>query len=162
MVQAGAGRGRRDRHGRGLRGRLLPPVAQPVPGGPSIRLPGWRSRRDRFDDLVRDALDALAPRWGHALATVDVVVEEVPDTRLGRLPLHGVVSDDTEGGPVPLGLVLPSTRERSGRLVVFRRPLEARGEDAGDLAVLVHEVVVDLVAELLGLSPDQVDPPPDR
>lgn len=149
---------RRDRHGRGLRGRLLSPVARPRADGPEIAVPAWRSRQERFDDLVRDAVEALSQRWGHALALVEIGVEDVPDTRLGRLPLHGVVADETAGGPVPLGLVIPGTPERSGRLVVFRRPVEARGEDLADLAGLVHEVVVDLVAELLGLSPDEVDP----
>ena len=149
---------RRDRHGRGLRRPLLSPVAQPLPGGAAVAVPAWRSRRDRFDDLVRDALDDLAPRWGHALATLEVAVEDVPDTRRGGLPLHGVVADDTAGGAVPLGVALPATRERHARLVVFRRPVEARAEDPADLGDLVHEVVVDLLAELLGLSPDEIDP----
>jgi predicted Zn-dependent protease with MMP-like domain len=43
--------------------------------------------------------------------------------------------------------------------VVYRRPLEARAADRGDLADLVHDVVVDQVARLLGLDPDEVDPP---
>lgn len=158
MSEGAAARRRRERHGRGLRGPLLRPVARPVPDGQEIAVPAWRSRGDRFDDLVRDALDDLAERWGHALALVEVAVDDVPDTRLGRLPLHGVVSDDTAGGPVPLGLVVPGTREHSGRLVVFRRPVEARAEDAHDLAALVHEVVVDLVAELVGVDPEEVDP----
>lgn len=133
-------------------------MARPLPDGREVAVPAWSSRSDRFDGLVRDALEDLAERWGHVLAMVEVAVEDVPDTRLGRLPLHGVVSDDTAGGPVPLGLVVPGTAERSGRLVVFRRPLEARAEGLAELADLVHEVVVDLVAELVGLGPEDVDP----
>ena len=34
---------RRDRHGRGLRGPLLPPT-----------LPGWRTRAERFDELMSE------------------------------------------------------------------------------------------------------------
>ncbi len=43
--------------------------------------------------------------------------------------------------------------------MVYRRPLEARAADRLDLADLVHDVVVDQVARLLGLDPDDVDGP---
>jgi predicted Zn-dependent protease with MMP-like domain len=43
--------------------------------------------------------------------------------------------------------------------VVYRRPLEARASDRADLGELIHEVVVDQVAQLLGLDPDVIDPP---
>jgi hypothetical protein len=45
-------RSRRDRHGRGLRGRL-------VPDG----VPLARSRAEQFDDLVLDAVEDLERRW---------------------------------------------------------------------------------------------------
>jgi hypothetical protein len=46
--------------------------------------------------------------------------------------------------------------------VIFRRPVEARGgDDDRDLAKLVRELVVEEVAGLLGISPDQVDPDED-
>ncbi|MDX6219029.1 MAG: hypothetical protein QOJ48_710, partial [Frankiales bacterium] len=44
-------------------------------------------------------------------------------------------------------------------VVVYRRPLEARASGRRDLSDLVHEVVVDQVAQLLGLDPDVIDPP---
>jgi hypothetical protein len=43
-------------------------------------------------------------------------------------------------------------------VVVYRRPVEARSQGHGDLAPMVHEVVVEQVAQLLGLTPEQVDP----
>ncbi len=45
------------------------------------------------------------------------------------------------------------------RVVVYRRPLEARALDRAELAELVRDVVVDQVARLLDLDPDEVDPP---
>jgi hypothetical protein len=36
--------------------------------------------------------------------------------------------------------------------------VESRAQDADDLADLVHEVVVEQVAHLLGRAPDEVDP----
>jgi predicted Zn-dependent protease with MMP-like domain len=42
--------------------------------------------------------------------------------------------------------------------VLYRRPLEIRARDRSDLADLVHEVVVDQVAVLLGRDPEDIDP----
>ena len=136
VLPAGAGR-RRDRHGRGLRSPLLP-----------HDLPGWRSRADRFDDLVLDVVEALEPRWAKDLDGVEFAVEDVPP------------SDPApwEHSEIPLGRFFPARGEVPPRIVVYRRPVEARGGDPRDLAGLVHDVVVEQVAHLLGLPPDQIDP----
>jgi hypothetical protein len=84
-------------------------------------------------------------------------VEDVPPPGSGWD--EGVVADETAGGPVPLGRLLPAAPRVPPRVVVYRRPLEARASDRGDLGDLVHEVVVDQVAQLLGLDPDVIDPP---
>ena len=44
------------------------------------------------------------------------------------------------------------------RLVVFRRPIEHRSASRADLELLVVTVVVEQLAELLGIEPHQVDP----
>jgi hypothetical protein len=43
-------------------------------------------------------------------------------------------------------------------VVVYRRPVEIRTKGRDERAALVHEIVVEQVAELLGLSPETVDP----
>ncbi len=43
-------------------------------------------------------------------------------------------------------------------MIVFRRPVEIRSRSRDERALLVHEVVVEQVAELLGLEPESVDP----
>jgi predicted Zn-dependent protease with MMP-like domain len=128
---------RRDRHGRGLRGPLLPPD-----------VPAWRSRADRFDDLVLDALERLESRWRRELDGVELAVEDVPP------------SDPApwEHGDVPLGRFFPAEGALPPRIVVYRRPVETRAPDPRDLPPLVHEVVVEQVAHLLGLTPEQIDP----
>jgi predicted Zn-dependent protease with MMP-like domain len=158
-------RRRRDRHGRGLRGVLVPATVQV--GGRSVRVPLAQTRGERFDDLVLDAVEHLEQRWGKQLEGVEFAVEDVP-----AVPADGtdpgydadVVADETAGGAVPLGRLLPSVVDPSGeatpaRVVVYRRPLEARAADRMDLADLVHDVVVDQVARLLGMDPDEIDPP---
>src|SRR5580693_9895345 len=79
---------RRDRHGRGLRGLLVSP-----------EIPIYRSRSERFDDLVLTAVTQLEPRWEAELAGVEFAVEEIPPA--------DVASDDPE--PVPLARLDPGS-----------------------------------------------------
>lgn len=128
-------RPRRDRHGRGLRTELVP-----------ASVPSARTRSQRFDGYVLDAVARLEPRWADPLSDVDVAVELVPP------------SDPSpwEEQVAPLGRVFPAEAGRRARLVVYRRPVEARADD--DLPRLVHEVVVEQVATLLGRTPEEIDP----
>ena len=154
----------RDRHGRGVRGALVPSHAEL--DGRRVRVPAARTRGERFDDLVLDAVEQLDKRWSSQLRGVEFAVEDVPPVLAGEDPAldEGVLTDETAGGAVPLGRLLPAGRDDSGRpvpprVLVYRRPLEARALDRRDLADLVHDVVVDQVARLLGLDPDEVDRP---
>ena len=110
-------------------------------------MPLSRSRAERFDDLVLDAVERLDRRWGDQLAAVEFAVEQVPDSDPPAL------SSD----PVPLARVRPATGGEPARIVLYRRPLENRAEPA-ELPALVHDVVVEHFAELLGLRPGEVDP----
>ncbi|MEU5452439.1 MULTISPECIES: metallopeptidase family protein [Streptomyces] len=122
---------RRDRHGRGMRGPLAPP-----------QVPLSASRGEMFRDLVQDSVERLERRWPQ-LAEVDFVVLDVP-----------AVAEDT----VPLGGSVSAGKGRPAQIVVYRRPVELRTKSRDERALLVHEVVVEQVAELLGLSPESVDP----
>jgi predicted Zn-dependent protease with MMP-like domain len=124
--------------------------------GQEVRVPLSQTRSERFDDLVRNAISDLEQRWAAELEGVEFAVEDVPPPGTGWD--EGVVADETAGGPVPLGRLLPSDQHGPARVVVYRRPLEARASDRFDLGELVHEVVVDQVAQLLGLDPDVIDP----
>ncbi|MER6120566.1 metallopeptidase family protein [Streptomyces sp. A0642] len=122
---------RRDRHGRGMRGPVAPP-----------QVPLSASRADSFRDLVQDSVERLERRWPQ-LAEVDFVVLDVPGT-----------AEET----VPLGSAVSAEKERPAQIVIYRRPVEIRTKNRDERALLVHEVVVEQVAELLGLSPESVDP----
>lgn len=139
----GPGRRGRDRHGRGLRGRLVP-----------ASVPLARTRAEIFDDLVLDAVEALEGRFAGELAGVEFAVEDVPPE------LNVYDSDVLEDGEVPLARLLPGRPGRQGlppRIVLYRRPLELRASDRDDLADLIHDVIVEQVANLLGVSPDDLD-----
>jgi predicted Zn-dependent protease with MMP-like domain len=142
----GRGRRRRDRRGRGLRAPLYP-----------IGSPAARTRAERFDALVLEALEPIEERWHEQLADLDVAVDDVPDVS-GRADDEGVVGD----GEVPLARLVPAGVDRRGattraRIVLYRRPLEARALDGEDLADLLHDVLVEQVAGYLGVEPDTID-----
>ncbi|MBQ0829586.1 metallopeptidase family protein [Streptomyces sp. RG38] len=134
----GPGPRRRDRHGRGMRGPIAPP-----------QVPLAASRADLFADLVQDSVERLERRWPQ-LADVDFHVLEVPQAG-GTFP---VWNDEA----VPLGGVMPARDGQRARVVVYRRPVEIRSKGRDERAALVHEVVVEQIAELLGLTPETVDP----
>jgi predicted Zn-dependent protease with MMP-like domain len=112
-------------------------------------VPLARTRAERFDDLVLDAVERLEDRWEQQLRGVEFAVEEVP-------PLDAVQSAGPD--PVPLGRLIPRSGDLPPRIVVYRRPVESRALDQRELGELVQEVVVEQVAELLGLEPEIVDP----
>jgi predicted Zn-dependent protease with MMP-like domain len=128
---------RRDRHGRGLRGLLVP-----------HEVPAWRSRAQRFNERVLDVVEHLEQRWARELDGVEFAVEDVPP------------SDPApwEHGEVALGRFFPAEGLLPPRVVVYRRPVETRAADGLDLGLIVHDVVIEQVAHLLGLTPEQIDP----
>lgn len=140
-LPAGGRPRRRERHGRGLRGALAP-----------ASLPSHRTRAEQFDDLVLDAVEQLERRWSEQLAGVEFAVEDVPP------------SDPApwEHGEVPLGRLFPATGALATRIVVYRRPVETRAGERSVLGPMVHEVVVEQVAHLLGVEPSAVDPTLDQ
>ncbi|MEU0516890.1 metallopeptidase family protein [Streptosporangium sp. NPDC006007] len=116
-------------------------------------VPIAKSRSERFDDLVLDAVDRLRPRWSDQLAAVEFAVEDVPPIiDLGDGP--GLLS----GGPIPFGRAEPAAGKRPAVVIIYRRPLEARARDRDQLGAMVHDAVVEQIAGLLGLSPESVDP----
>lgn len=107
-------------------------------------------------------MEHLEHHWGAELAGVEFAVEDVP--RIEHLSPNVMYDTDVvEDGNVPLARLMPTERDGQGRMtppriVIYRRPLETRSQDPADLADLVHDVVVEQVANLLGRDPDEIDP----
>ena len=59
---------------------------------------------------------------------------------------------------VPLASLVRGTGGRPTRLVLFRRPIEHRCETRAELEAMVLMVLVEQVAELLGIDAEDVDP----
>ena len=136
---------RRDRHGRGVRGALAP---RSVPLAVS---PG-----DRFDRIAREAVEHVEHRWRHQLADVEFAVDLVPpaDAVLDQVAAEGAI----ESGGVLLAQIVPAHGAQKTHIVLYRKPIELRARDAEDLEDLVHDIVVHVISNYLGLSPDVVDP----
>ena len=110
-------------------------------------MPLARTKAEVFDDLVLDTVETLERRYAKELAGVEFAVEDVPPD------LNVYDSDVLEDGEVPLARLLPGRpgrQELPPRIVLYRRPLEFRAMDREDLADLVHDVIVEQVANLLG------------
>jgi predicted Zn-dependent protease with MMP-like domain len=135
-LPARAGGRRRDRRGRGPRGPLLPRA-----------LPASLTRSEQFDEHVRAALQRLEHRWERRLARLEVAVEEVP-------PSDGPSWEDG----VPLARSFPAENGLPDRIVLYRRPVEARAADRRDLGLLVLDLVVEQLAHLWRTPPTEIDP----
>ncbi len=103
--------------------------------------------RERFDALVLDVVAAIESRWSDRLGLVEYAVEDAPQ-----------IPDDWASGTVPLSSLIRGSGGKPTRLVLFRRPIEHRSESRADLQALVLTVLVEQVAELLGVDPADVDP----
>jgi predicted Zn-dependent protease with MMP-like domain len=154
---------RRDRHGRGLRGALVPPG-----------VPLHRTRSERFDDLVLLAVSQLEPRWEAELASIEFAVEEIPPilpdlddpdpiplARLEPGSALGGLHDPADSVSLPGQRTFDDHHERPARparIVLYRRPLLARADGEEELAELVLDVIVEQFARWLGVDPQTVDP----
>lgn len=132
----------RDRRGRGVRG----PSALPGPLSPrGVDYPGTAA--ERFDALVLSLVAELGRRWGERWGSLEFAVEETP-----------LVPEDWAEAEVPLATLVHGADEQPSRIVVFRHPIILRAPSRPETAALVLAVLVEQVAELLGIEPEEVDP----
>ena len=125
-------------------------------------LPAAKTRAERFDAMVLEALEPIEQRWGTELTELDLAVDDVPEvdeTSPDEVVWEAGVLADVG---VPLAQLVPAGVDPEGlpsraRIVLYRRPLEARARGGADLADLLHEVLVEQVAEYLNIEPDAVD-----
>lgn len=129
---------RRNRHGRGLRGEVVLPTH-----------PGYRTRSDRFDDMVLDSAQRLHDIWGKTLDGVRFGVDEIPPD-LEQLAANAATP--------PMGSYTPATGEDGPMITVYRRVVEQACGSVEELQDLVHDVVVEHTAEMLGVAPETLDP----
>ncbi len=116
-------------------------------GAPAGRVPAHRTGRERFDQIAMDVMNDVESRWSEQLAPVELAVEDIP-----------VLPHTWVAPRVPLASLVPGTAVSPPRLVLFRRPLEHRAESRADLEALVLTVVVEQLADFLGVPAEDVHP----
>ena len=119
-----------------------PGILPRLPGVPELPTP-----RERFDELVLAVVTGIDERWSERLGLVEYAVEDAPQ-----------IPDDWDSDRVPLSSLVRGSGATPTRLVLFRRPIEHRCESRADLEAMVLTVLVEQVAELLGIEPSTVDP----
>ncbi|MEV0796579.1 metallopeptidase family protein [Kribbella sp. NPDC050281] len=141
MTEARRHRRHIDRHGRGMLG----PISRPSRFAPR-GLPLQRSGAAQFDEVVAIEVTRLEKRLPQVVARVEFAIEDVPNL-------------DLDAREIPLTHSTGGTSHEPYRIVVFRRPIELRAErSATSLAWLVRSALVLELADVLALSPEQIDP----
>jgi predicted Zn-dependent protease with MMP-like domain len=104
--------------------------------------------RERFEELVADALDALPPWVLAQLENVEVIVEDRPPrdepNLLGRY--HGIPLSERRN----YAGVLPDT------ITLYRRTIEREARDEEGVARVVAHTVEHEVAHFFGISDDRL------
>jgi len=103
--------------------------------------------RELFDGLALDVMSDVESRWPEELAPVELAVEDIP-----------VLPHTWVAPRVPLASLVPATSVVPPRLVLFRRPIEHRAETRADLEALLLTVVVEQLADYLGVPAEDVHP----
>ena len=125
---------RRDRHGHGLRGPLLP-----------HKIPGYVSRSKEFTGLMSNALADLDQQFGASLEQITFATESIPG-------LRDLVFNN---GEVPLGR---TDNTRPVRIVLYVEPIRLRAHNSTALDRIIRDVLAEQLSPLLGYRPEQIEP----
>ena len=93
-----------------------------------------------------DIAARLEPALGTRYAGTEFAVEDVPPSDPAPWETQSVL----------LGRLFPAQGRLPARIVLYRRPIEARTQDAGERALLVEEILTEHVAALLGVAPEDL------
>jgi predicted Zn-dependent protease with MMP-like domain len=116
-------------------------------------------KRQRFQQLVSEAIDSIPTRFRRHMKNVAVVVEDEPSAEL--LEEMDIEPPDTlfglyQGTPMTVrgwdhGNVLPD------RIVLFQGPLERDSMDEDDLVTAIGETLIHEVGHYFGLSEEEIE-----
>ncbi len=109
------------------------------------RVPAMQTRSEDFDRAVLESLERLEHRIKRPLDMLEVAVEDVP--------AHDPAPWESD---VALGRSFPGHGGAVTRIVIYRRPIEARTFDRDELSELIDHVVAEQVADVIGIHPDDL------
>lgn len=117
-----------------------------------------RVSRDRFEQLVAEAIESLPERFLSKLTNVVIVVEDRPTQE--HLSHHALGPGETlfglyEGVPMTYrGSYSPAVPDR---ITIFRRPIERYCATEDELVEQVRKTVVHEVAHYFGIDDSRLD-----
>ena len=100
--------------------------------------------REKFGELVREALDDLPPIFSEKMKNIDIVVEDEPIAQTSLLGLYQGVPFKHRG--VWYGNVLPD------RIVLFKRNIERVSRTDEEIKNWVREVLIHEIGHYFGFS----------
>lgn len=96
-----------------------------------------------------ESAQRLERLWGDRIQDVQIIVQEIPTG------LEDMTTDALRG---LLGTSAPAAGKHPATITVYRHPIEMAAKGYVAPNELVHDVVVEQMAELLGMTPEAVDP----
>jgi predicted Zn-dependent protease with MMP-like domain len=115
--------------------------------------------RDKFQELVNEALDDIPARFRDALQNIAVVIEDKPSRT--QLEDVGIEPPDTllglyEGTPLTErqwseGNTLPD------KITLFQFPIEDASDDEEDVVVAIGETLIHEIGHYFGLSEEEIE-----
>lgn len=128
---------RRDRHGRGLRGPIIP-----------FNVPSWRTRADKFDDILTTDLAHFRSALGKEMERIDFAVLDVPDSEPAPW----------ESG-IPMARFLPFEHPAkvTGRIIFYRMPMLHAARRSPNPRLFLHDIVTQQLASAIGCHPEDID-----
>lgn len=115
--------------------------------GRPVRVVRRSDDREFFQQALTAAIAQIAKSCPQALEGITVTMQEVPD-----LPAAW------RHHSVPLAAAVESPDGRAAQVVVYRRPLELRAASREGLRILVLRTLVEQLAVVTGLTPDEISP----
>ncbi len=100
--------------------------------------------RERFAELVREALDGLPTIFRKKIRNIQVVVEDEPTEQNGLLGLYQGVPFKHRG--IWYGNVLPD------RITLFKRNIERISRTDEEIKEWIHEVLIHEIGHYFGFS----------
>jgi predicted Zn-dependent protease with MMP-like domain len=117
-----------------------------------------RVSSERFEELVRDAIEGLPDQFLARIGNVVVIVEQRPSR--AQMDHHGIGPNESlfglyEGVPMTVrGSYAPITPDR---ITIFQRPLESYCNSEEELVEQVSKTVIHEVAHYFGIDDDRLD-----
>ena len=109
--------------------------------------------RERFEQMVADALDSIPAALGAEMDNVAVMVEEWPNAvQLARLAPGHTLLGLYEGVPVTRRGPLSYSGVAPDRITIFQGPLSRMANDDVDLAARVRVTVLHEVGHYFGMT----------